>query len=83
MNHLEAHINALRGFALLQTCSDSYLKRIAAKCFTNKFRTYTVIIPQGQRPDGVYFIKSGKVKVSLDSSHFLCSLQRSSEKSNF
>ena len=65
MNHLEAHINALRGFALLQTCSDSYLKRIAAKCFTNKFRTYTVIIPQGQRPDGVYFIKAGKVKVAL------------------
>lgn len=83
MNHLEAHINALRGFALLQTCSDSYLKRIAAKCFTNKFRTYTVIIPQGQRPDGVYFIKSGKVKVRMGKRKFLTIPLRFFEKLNF
>ncbi len=65
INRLENHTKTLRAFSLLQECSDTYLKRLAAKCYINKFRTLTVIMTQGQKVDGIYFIKSGRVKVSL------------------
>ncbi len=56
-------IQFLRQFELFSKAADSLLRRLATRATTRKFGSNQLVVRQGERPDYVYFIRSGSVKV--------------------
>jgi len=53
----------LRQFEIFSKASDSLLSRLATRATTRKYGSNHLVVRQGEKPDYVYFIRSGCVKV--------------------
>ena len=63
-SHLSYIIDFFKSFPGFQSLNQNEIAKLAGKTMLQRFPTNTVIVRQGDEPCEVYYVKSGRLKVT-------------------